>query len=141
MTITPNFVILKTWKKIPNIHDAFSKDIFSKKENIRDFFKIALPKDLQEVIDLDNLETDNVSLVPDTLKEYFSDLIIHMEIHSDHTKKLCDIYILFEHKSYKDKKVYFQLFKYMSAMWEHDIREGDSPRNGLSFLSRPDVFG
>ncbi len=35
-----------------------------------------------------------------------------------------DIYILFEHKSYQDRSIYFQLLRYMYLMWQEDIREG-----------------
>jgi len=67
------------------------------------------------------------------MKGYYSDIVIKTRLKSEKKsskqkgKKTdevpAEIYILFEHKSYQDRNIYFQLLKYMYMMWERDYRE------------------
>jgi predicted transposase/invertase (TIGR01784 family) len=109
--------------KLDNIHDKFFKKVFSEKKNINTFLKIALPKPLQAHLNFNKLKIDSTGYVSNDIKEYFSDIVIKTEIIADEQKKHpSDIYILFEHKSYSDKKIFFQLLRYMYLMWEMDMK-------------------
>ena len=130
--------------EIKNIHDSFFKKIFSDKNNIKSFLTIALPEDLLKNIELDKIEIDPTGYVSDDMKGSFSDIVVKTRIKGDKEEKVkekkkskkkgkekeipADIYIIFEHKSYRDKNIYFQLLKYMYMMWEQDYREGKELR-------------
>ena len=106
-------------EKIDNIHDNFFKTVFSKIDNIKDFLFTSLPADIQNYIDFENIEIDNTSYVSENFKGYFSDVVVKTRIIDSEM----DIYILFEHKSYQDKKIFIQLLRYMYLMWNKDIGE------------------
>ena len=95
-------------------HDAFFKKTFSKREIAEDFLKNYLPRDVLEHINLKTLTNQNGEYIDEKLKKDFSDLLYQVEI--DGQKGY--IYILFEHKSYEDEKVIFQLLRYMTKIWE-----------------------
>ncbi len=110
--------------KLSRIHDSFFKKTFSNKDNIRDFLKISLDNELYKELNLNSIDIDSSNYIDDSLKEHLSDIVIKTKLNSkdDKTSIDSDIYILFEHKSYKDKKVLFQLLKYMYLMWESDTK-------------------
>jgi predicted transposase/invertase (TIGR01784 family) len=95
-------------------HDAFFKKTFSKKEIAVDFLKNYLPEKILEHINLETLTNQNGEYIDKNLKKDFSDLLYQVEIDG----KEGYIYILFEHKSYEDEKVIFQLLRYMTKIWE-----------------------
>ena len=71
------------------------------------------------MIDIDTLEPQKESFLDEKLKEEFSDLLFRVMIND----KEGYIYFLFEHKSYKDRMVIFQVLKYMVSIWESKIQE------------------
>ena len=95
-------------------HDAFFKKTFSKKEIAVDFLKNYLPEKILEHINLETLTNQNGEYIDKNLKKDFSDLLYQVEIDGREGY----IYILFEHKSYEDEKVIFQLLRYMTKIWE-----------------------
>ncbi len=105
------------------IHDNFFKKTFSDKKNIRDFLKLSLPEEIKGEIDYSFIQIDNTGYVSENIKGYFSDIVIKTRLKSKTGKDRplnADIYILFEHKSYKDKRIFVQLLKYMYLMWQKD---------------------
>ncbi len=129
---------------IKNAHDSFFKKLFSDKNNVKSFLTISLPKDLLKNIELDKISIDATGYVSDTMKGYFSDIVVKTKIKGEEGEEKkdkekgkkkgkkrkipADIYIIFEHKSYRDRNIYFQLLKYMYMMWEKDYREGKELR-------------
>ena len=105
--------------KLENIHDKFFKKVFSNIENVKDFLRIALPADIQTHTNLDNINIDANSYVSDSVKEFYSDVVVKSCIKDFDTE--LDIYILFEHKSYQDKRIFIQLLHYMYLMWARDF--------------------
>ena len=128
--------------EIKNVHDSFFKKIFSDKNNIKSFLTIALPEDLLKNIELDKIDIDPTGYVSEDMKGSFSDMVVKTKIKGDKEGKgkdkkkgkkkgkeiPADIYLIFEHKSYRDKNIYFQLLKYMYMTWEQDYREGKELR-------------
>ncbi len=105
------------------VHDKFFKKTFSDKKNIRDFLKLSLPEGIKEEIDYSFINVDNTGYVSENIKGYFSDIVIKTRLKSKTGKDSplnADVYILFEHKSYKDKRIFVQLLKYMYLMWQKD---------------------
>ena len=115
--------------KIKNAHDKFFVKIFSNIENIRSFLKIALPDPILKELDFSSIEFDLKSYITGEIKGFFSDMVVKLQMQMEEKKKIdTDIYFLFEHKSYQDKKIFIQLLKYMYLMWQKDIDNEDPPR-------------
>ncbi len=100
--------------EINNPHDAFFKMSFGDIEIAKDFLQNYLPKNVVKAIDLNYLVKENGSYVDEEFQNVQSDLLWKTKI-NNHAGY---IYFLFEHKSYKDKKIIFQLLKYMLKIWE-----------------------
>ena len=95
-------------------HDKFIKKCFSDKANAKSFFLEYFPKEIVELLDFENLELEKDSFLDSDLKEYFSDLLFKVKIKENYSY----VYILFEHKSYREKNLYLQLLSYMLRIWE-----------------------
>lgn len=99
---------------IQNPHDKFFKETLGNVETAKDFLTHYLPKDLLEVMDVNTLEPQKDSFINEELEENFSDLLFKANI--------CDkesyLYFMFEHKSYSDKEIFFQILKYMIEIWK-----------------------
>jgi len=108
--------------KIENIHDNFFKKVFSDIANVRTFLEIALPEELRQQLDLAGLELDTTSYVSEEYKASLSDLVVKCSTKA--RQKPVDVYLLFEHKSYPDKKIFIQLLRYMSLAWQKNSAEG-----------------
>ena len=94
--------------EIKDIHDRFFKKLFFKEENVKDFLKQVLPADIVSEINFDKIKIEATEYIDKEYKKGLSDLVVKTKL----TKKRdADIYILFEHKSYKDKKVSFRPFR------------------------------
>ena len=94
---------------------VFFKKCLKKKVVAEDFLKNYLPQELLDLINLDKLQISKKSFVNKRLKKYFSDVVYRVELNNQNAY----IYCLFEHKSYPDKDVSFQLLQYMVRIWEH----------------------
>ena len=104
--------------------DFFLK-IFSNTENIKSFQKIALPSGVLKVLDFSTIEFDLKSNITGEIKGFSSDMVVKLRMLDKNKKKVdTDIYFLFEHKSYRDKRIFMQLLKYMYLMWQKDIDAG-----------------
>jgi len=106
-------------KLLKSPHDNFFKQVFSKKENAIVFFKSFLPAQVTNAIDFDSLKLENASFVTKNLKSYFSDLTYSAEFLNEKGY----IYLLFEHKSYKDELVSFQLLKYVIKLYDNYLKQ------------------
>lgn len=92
-----------------NAHDTFIKLVMDDLENARDFMKTALPDDLLVNLDLSTLEHKKTSYVNEKLKETFADVVYSCS----YKKEEIRISLLFEHKSYPDAYIHFQLLEYI----------------------------
>ncbi len=100
--------------KIQNPHDKFFKESMGNTEVAKDFLANYLPVAVMEVIDLASLQLEKDSFINSSLEENFSDLLFSAEIDG----KEGYLYFLFEHKSYIDGGIAFQLLKYMTEIWD-----------------------
>ena len=108
-------------------HDKFFRSTFGQVKVASDFLSNYLPKDLINIIDMNTLEPQKESFLDENLKEEFSDLLFRVCINN----KESYIYLLFEHKSYKDRMIIFQVLKYMLNIWESKIQADKDERKEL----------
>jgi predicted transposase/invertase (TIGR01784 family) len=95
---------------LKNPHDEFFKTVFSKKEVIRDFLKFI------------GVEVDynSLTLLPTEKNTKYKKFYLDLAFKTKYKNKDAQVYILFEHKSYPDKKVYFQVLNYALSIWEKE---------------------
>ncbi|MBF0475517.1 MAG: Rpn family recombination-promoting nuclease/putative transposase [Deltaproteobacteria bacterium] len=94
--------------------------MFSGQDLAKDFLANYLPGYILGQLDLSTLETTTDSFVDDQLKEHFSDLVYRVNIKQSQQAYVC---ILLEHKSYQERLVPLQLFRYMNQMWSYVISQ------------------
>lgn len=106
---------------VQNPHDKFFRESFSRIEVARNFLEEYLPYDVSAEIQLDTLTLQSESFVDETLREHQTDLLYQAYLSSGETGY---IYLLFEHKSYPDAEVAFQLLRYMVRIWTRMREDG-----------------
>ncbi len=106
--------------ELTNPHDRFFKEVFSRRENARDFLQHYLPPELRSQLDLSTLEISKDSFIDPELQEHFSDLLYKIARRDGGETY---IYVLFEHKSYPDPFIAFQLLRYMVRIWEQSLKQ------------------
>lgn len=106
-------------------HDSFFKETFGRAEVAADFLRNYLPPAVAAVLDLNSLEQLRETFIDPDLQEHFSDLLYQAPLQGG---EAAYVYILFEHKSYPEPGVAFQLLRYMVRIWERSLRQSpDSP--------------
>lgn len=105
---------------LSNPHDRFFKELFSRQEAARDFLQHYLPADITPLLDLTTLEINKDSFIDPDLQEHFSDLLYKVVLHDGGETY---IYILFEHKSYPEPLIAWQLLRYMVRIWEQSSKQ------------------
>jgi len=108
---------------LTNPHDKFFKDVFTRQEAAQDFLQHYLPAEVAALLDLPTLEIGKDSFIDPDLQEYFSDLLYKVALHNGQETY---IYVLFEHKSYPDPLIAFQLLKYMVRIWEQALKQEET---------------
>lgn len=107
-------------KTLINPHDSFFKEIFSRPEHARDFLQHYLPPDIVAVLDLASLTINKDTFIDPELQPHFSDLLYEVKLVDQASAY---IYLLFEHKSYAEPLIAFQLLRYMTRIWEQALKE------------------
>jgi predicted transposase/invertase (TIGR01784 family) len=115
-------------KDIDKIHDKFFKKTFSNPENARAFLEMSLPEPVRKVIDFSKLNIDPTNYVSGKFKELFSDIVVKTSMKGKEGEIDTDIYIILEHKCYRDAAIFIQLLQYMCMMWQMDLDNGKPPR-------------
>ena len=106
--------------KKSHVHNNFFLKTFQDNINTKDFISGVLPKEITKKLDFSTLEIEDGTHVDDQLKTHLSDLTVKVKTKSE---KPVDLYFLFEHKSYNDKTILWQLLKYQFYMFEKDYNE------------------
>lgn len=105
-------------KEVRNFHNNLFIKTFSDIANVKHFISGALPPEIVENIDTGSAYVEPTSFVEDSLANHLSDLVIKLKALDG--KREFDLYLLFEHKSYVDEKILWQLLKYQYLMFEED---------------------
>lgn len=106
---------------LPNPHDSFFKQTFSRIDVARDIFQRFLPRDVLACLDLQTLAPAKDSFIDDDLRQTFSDLVFEIELFSGKPALVC---LLLEHKSESDWLTAFQTLKYVVRVNERRLRDG-----------------
>ena len=106
--------------KLSNPHDQFVKYAFSNLEDARDLMSRTLPADVLAEVDLATLAIVAGSFVDVELRERHSDLLFQLSFRGGENGF---VYILFEHKSFPDPQLPFQLLRYIVRIWEGQLRD------------------
>ena len=93
-------------------HDDFFKLVFSKKEVIKSFIEEFMP-DLK-------IDSSYLTLIPTEKNTKYKRFFLDLAFKTKYKDKDAQIYIVFEHKSYPDKTVYFQILNYALSIWQEE---------------------
>lgn len=102
-----------------NPHDSFFREVWTNPETVRSFIENYLPQGIVSAVNLDTLEICKDSYVTDELSDFFSDILYKVTIGDDSGL----LYFLFEHKSFKDRNIHFQLLQYIVEIWRQHGRD------------------
>ena len=94
---------------ITNPHDKFFREALSHKDMALGFIEEYVPIEVRKQLDLKSLEIVKDSYIDKELSEHFSDILYMINM----AGKPSFLYLLFEHKSYSDQLVQFQLLRNM----------------------------
>ena len=103
---------------IQNPHDLFFRKSFGRPEIARSYLQEYLPAELRALLDLSQLTLEDSSFIDEIMKKHQTDLLYKTWLKNG---RAAYIYFLFEHKSYPDPWVSFQLLRYMLRFWEWQI--------------------
>jgi len=101
-----------------NPHDQFFKALFSKPELAAELIRSFVPSDVVQALDLRSLALAKDSLVDKELRAYYSDLVFQVQADG----RPGYVYILLEHKSYRDDLLPLQLLRYIVRLYERHVR-------------------
>ena len=102
-------------------HDGLIRYIFSDVQQMQGLLKKTLPDAVLAELDLTTLSPVSGSFVDHALRQQHSDLLYRVSLLNGIEGF---VYILFEHKSYQDSMLPFQLLRYMVRIWEQLVRDG-----------------
>ncbi len=97
------------------IADRIIRESLSDKEDAVSFFSEALSPDLVAVLNMDSLERMPGTYIDQSMREYRTDVLFQVKTLNG---SFAEIYLLFEHKSVKDPRVYVQLLSYLAKIYE-----------------------
>jgi len=109
-------------KQVHNPHDKFFRETFSDPDRASAFLEEFLPSGLVKHLDIPSVKVLQESYMDSALKEYFSDLILQINLKEAEGEKV-EVAFLFEHKSTPDKHVLIQVGFYMFAHWLKLVRQ------------------
>ena len=108
---------------MPSSHDLFVKGILSNLTEAIDFFDGSLPKSITKLLELEKLELIKESFIGKDHDESRTDLLYRVPLKTGST---VFIYLLFEHKSYYDPKIFTQLLEYLSKIYSWQIENQEN---------------
>ncbi|MDL5247327.1 Rpn family recombination-promoting nuclease/putative transposase [Leptospira weilii] len=108
--------------EVNNPHDRLIRETFQDKKEAATFFKNTLPREVVELLDLENLELSESSFVSEELKQEQTDLLFQIPLRSGNRT---NVYLLFEHKSYLENSIYIQLLGYLTEIYRNQQRNGE----------------
>ncbi|MEM9588312.1 MAG: Rpn family recombination-promoting nuclease/putative transposase, partial [Planctomycetota bacterium] len=91
-----------------NPHDLFFRRMFGRADLLRDLVRHYLPAGVVAAIKAETVELIQGTFVDDSLAEHRTDLLCRVEKQDGGDAYL---YLLFEHKSYPDRKTVAQVFR------------------------------
>jgi predicted transposase/invertase (TIGR01784 family) len=105
--------------EVVNPHDKLFRQTWSDLATAKSFLHHYLPRQVLSLTELDTLEICKDTFVEKDLKDFYCDLLYKVEL----AQADGFIYILFEHKSYRDKLTPLQLLEYMCKIWRLHLKQ------------------
>ena len=106
--------------EITKVHDNFFKKLFKKREEVTDFIKHALPKEIVDNLNLADLELDPTDYIDETFDDTYADIVYTCKYKGKTDIKIA---FLFEHKSNYEAHPHLQLLGYILRIWEIDVTQ------------------
>jgi predicted transposase/invertase (TIGR01784 family) len=103
-------------------HDRYVKDLLSHHDAAVAFLQQALPQNIAALLDIQMLQHTHASYTTQELQEYISDIVLRVPILDSNNE--AEVTVLIEHKSYKDRKLPFQLLSYVAAGYQQQLKNG-----------------
>ncbi len=103
---------------LTNPHDRFFRHFLADRERARAFLRHVLPPDVLVHLDLTRLTQEEGSFVDPELRAQQGDVLFRVRMKGG--QRPVYVYVLFEHKSYPDRWVAWQLLRYMVRIWERE---------------------
>ena len=114
-------------------HDVFFRSFFSHTDTMQALLQHILPPEIRQEIYLNGLEIEPVSYLDRRGRSHYVDLSASVALSDSKLR----IYILYEHKSWRDEKALLQLLRYKQMVWQKD--EGSlTPILPILFYHGPD---
>lgn len=104
-----------------NPHDHYIRRFFSQTEHALELFRHWLPGEVFALFKPESLRLSDASFIDKNQKESRADLLFEVDLKSE--ASIAQVYCLFEHKSYRDDKIYVQLLKYLARIYERQLKE------------------
>ncbi len=101
-------------EKIKSPHDVYFKKNWADLQFVHSFLDSYLSFDIRKNIKMDTLEICKDSFVSEDMKEFYSDMLYKVQLEENEMF----IYLLFEHKSYPDRMIFIQLYRYILSVLE-----------------------
>lgn len=108
-----------------SLHDTLFKETQKRKANVVDLLQASLSSNLFNSLDTDTLNIDETEYTDEELRKYFSDMVYNCNIDNNNNK--IKISLLFEHKSFIDENIYFQVLNYITKIWNLTIKQEKKP--------------
>ena len=105
---------------VQNPHDRFFRQSFSRPQIIEQFIVEYLPPAIVSRLRLDTLTLESDSFVDEEFQEHQADMLY--SVLTTMGDKIY-LYLLLEHKSYRDPMIAWQLLRYIVQIWEQDSKE------------------
>jgi len=104
-----------------NPHGTFLRQLLSHQPTASAFFKVVIPEDIQELLDITALEISKDQFLDRELDDQLSDMLFRV-----YNKDMMPayIYLLFQHKGNPEPLISYLLFRYMERIWEQTINQG-----------------
>jgi len=108
-----------TMDKITNPHDKLFREIWSNRKEALSFLENYLPPDILKLINPGSLEISKDTFIEEELRDFYADLLYRVKFDNDPGY----IYLLFEHKSYKERLIHLQLLGYLCRIWKLHVKQ------------------
>ena len=112
-------------------HDPFVRGFLSNPPEAIALIDDSFPIELKNLMDLEKLELVKDSFIGNDQNESRTDLLYKVPLK---TGSSAYIYLLFEHKSYYDPKIYTQLLKYLSKIYSWQMQKKEELKVVIPFV-------
>ncbi len=121
---------------IKRAHDRFFRSFFADPDHLQGLLREALPVEVVATLDLQTVKLEPGTWIDENNRDHLSDVAASVEVRKGELpagRRLARVYILIEHKSWRDPEALLQLLRYMVQVWTAERRgtdAGEEPAEG-----------